>query len=245
MKRSLPYEKFALIYNEVMRHVDFENWAEFILNSTYTKCLPKSILDLGCGTGQLLDCFPYSIEKKIGLDSSEQMLEIARINYPQNQYILGDFKNFSLKQKFDLIVCTHDCINYLIEEEDLLAHFFSVKKSLKKNGFYFFDASSETNLVENFDGRIFQETFNEINMTWRNKYYKNTKIIKSELFFVDEESNSHSGYKETHIQKYHTVHFLKDIISRSGLKLLKIGVDYKEWEYKENCSLINFLIKKL
>lgn len=42
----------------------------------------KSILDIGCGTGLLLDMFSLKPDKYIGIDPSEKMLDIAREKHP-------------------------------------------------------------------------------------------------------------------------------------------------------------------
>lgn len=77
----------------------------------------KAILDMGCGTGQLIvqmcqHC-PGESGKIIGVDYSEGMLQIARERAPAAQFLLRDISQISsLKQRFDIITCTHSLPYY-------------------------------------------------------------------------------------------------------------------------------------
>jgi ubiquinone/menaquinone biosynthesis C-methylase UbiE len=66
-------------------------------------------LDVGCGTGFLTGELPGAAA---GLDDSEQMLEIARKQVPQVQFIQGDatslpFADGSFERVFASVLCTH------------------------------------------------------------------------------------------------------------------------------------------
>lgn len=75
----------------------------------------KRILDLGCGTGQLLaDLKPL---KGVGVDFSEKMIEIARESYPDLSFYVGDVENLDtleseLDGPFDFIILS-DTVGYL------------------------------------------------------------------------------------------------------------------------------------
>jgi trans-aconitate methyltransferase len=61
------------------------------------------ILDLGCGTGHLTAQIAQTGARVIGLDHSAQMLETARQQYPQIEFIQGDASNFSLPETCDAV----------------------------------------------------------------------------------------------------------------------------------------------
>lgn len=239
----LPYSLFARIYDEVMMEVEFEQWANFILSSVFIDELPNSILDLGCGTGKLLAFFPKQIPIKWGMDLSYTMLQKAKINCPEGEFFIGDIKRFSFKKKFDLIVSTHDTINYLLNKEDLIFHFQTIKKHLKKKGFYFFDICSEDNIVNNFDKKTIMEKHNDTVLVWNNHYSKKSKILESYLTFIINHGDTISEEQEIHFQKYYSPKEIQDILQVVGLKVDKIGGDYLHWQYpKEDCRLITFLV---
>lgn len=66
-----------------------------------------SILDVGCGNGRLLEAFRGRPVKYLGVDNSPEILKIARRNYPERKFILGDLLDLeaTVKDKFDYIFC--------------------------------------------------------------------------------------------------------------------------------------------
>ncbi|MBT3361872.1 MAG: glycosyltransferase [Rhodospirillales bacterium] len=79
------------------------------------------VLELGCGTGQLLASLDPA--RGIGLDISEGMIDIARSKYPNLKFHVGDMEDSSviasLKGPFDAIVLT-DTIGMLGDIESTL-----------------------------------------------------------------------------------------------------------------------------
>ena len=63
----------------------------------------ERILDLGCGTGQLTGAIAESGARVIGLDNSVQMIETARSNYPDIQFVTADAADFSFPEPFDAV----------------------------------------------------------------------------------------------------------------------------------------------
>jgi len=77
------------------------------------------VLELGCGTGQLLNALNPSYG--IGVDISASMVSVAQQNYPNLEFIQGDLEdeNFisSLQGPFDFIILS-DTIGYLDDCEN-------------------------------------------------------------------------------------------------------------------------------
>ena len=59
------------------------------------------ILDLGCGTGQLTAKIAERVARVIGIDNSPTIINRAKENYPELEFILADATNFSLQKQFD------------------------------------------------------------------------------------------------------------------------------------------------
>ena len=63
------------------------------------------LLDIGCGTGKPI--LAYLIDKKIkvtGVDASHKMIELAKQNFPENEFLLQDMRQLNLDQKFDALI---------------------------------------------------------------------------------------------------------------------------------------------
>jgi len=87
----------------------------------------KRVLELGCGTGGLLNALSTSYG--VGVDLSSNMVSIAQKNYPNLEFIKGDLEdeNFisSLQGAFDFIILS-DTIGYLNDCEKALAGLHSL-----------------------------------------------------------------------------------------------------------------------
>jgi 2-polyprenyl-3-methyl-5-hydroxy-6-metoxy-1,4-benzoquinol methylase len=100
-----------------------------------------SILDLGCGTGNTaneLDTNAY--EKYLGVDISENCLSKARRRSQEsgraakNQFVRGDFLQFSTPQQFDVILFRESLYHIPIGKiESTMNHY---AKNLKDNGVF-------------------------------------------------------------------------------------------------------------
>lgn len=63
----------------------------------------ERILDLGCGTGQLMAEIARSGAQVTGLDSSADMLADARKNFPDLAFVCGDAAAFAFTEPFDAV----------------------------------------------------------------------------------------------------------------------------------------------
>jgi len=63
----------------------------------------ERILDIGCGTGHLTHDIASAGTQVVGIDSSAEMIEQARRNYPDLNFRLGDAKTFRDSAPFDAV----------------------------------------------------------------------------------------------------------------------------------------------
>lgn len=110
----------------------------------------KTVLDLCCGTGHLAIHFLEKGYRVIGLDLSDHMLDYARekarpyIESGQAAFIQGDASNFTLDERFGLVVSTYDALNHLDNEQALRRCFQCVYAV--SDGFFVFDLNTRYGL---------------------------------------------------------------------------------------------------
>ena len=63
----------------------------------------ERILDLGCGTGQLTNLISKTGATVIGMDKSAEMVQTARENHPELDFVQYDATNFKFDSPFDTI----------------------------------------------------------------------------------------------------------------------------------------------
>lgn len=101
----------------------------------------ESVLELACGTGSILEVLTKDY-RVAGLDNSEGMLQIARKKLPDTEFFQADMANFSIGQKFDVVLCIYDSINHLIRFSEWQSMFQRVTEHLKPGGLYIFDMNT-------------------------------------------------------------------------------------------------------
>src|SRR5690554_3582377 len=112
------YNKFAYIYDKLMDDIDYESWylyIESIFQKFYKE--PKKILEMACGTGNLSYYFGKNGYDLTCFDLSNDMLSIAynKLKKFKNVKIINqNMIDFSINNKFDVIVSICDSINYII-----------------------------------------------------------------------------------------------------------------------------------
>jgi ubiquinone/menaquinone biosynthesis C-methylase UbiE len=117
---------------EIMDYMDLtapvrDKWIR--LNRYYYKDLTKflkyhipensSIIEIGCGTGYLLNSLNPS--RGVGIDISAKMTAIAAKNYPHLEFFQMDAENITLQETFDYIIIS-----------DTLGYFEDIQKSFKE-----------------------------------------------------------------------------------------------------------------
>ena len=150
-----PYEQLARMYDA--------HWGSF--SEGYVPFLEMlrekhglrmmSALDLGCGTASLIVKLAEETKRLVGLDASPEMLEVARKKCQglgNVEFVLGDFRAFELDERFDLVLCCFDSLNYIEKPEELAQVFRCVQKHLTSRGFFVFDVVNEKHCLRD-DGQ--------------------------------------------------------------------------------------------
>jgi ubiquinone/menaquinone biosynthesis C-methylase UbiE len=203
---------FAKIYNTEWAGFS-ESLAEKILALTTNR---RSVLDLGCGTGNFLRKLEKSFERTVGLDLSADMLEIAKQNCPKTKFVLASIDNFNIDEKFDLITCNYDTINHLKNLKEWQNMFDCVYKHLNQNGVFVFDFNTIFKMKQIYPNPI-TETEKYIIKSVNKVVDKNHLNMKMEIFdkannLLAKVDQTESLYNETSI---------KNALKKSGFESTK------------------------
>jgi len=88
-----------------------------------------SVLEIGCGTGELLNALNCS--NKTGMDFSEKMVEQAKKQFPDLNILRMDAEDITLDQKFDVIILSN-LVGYLEDVEKVFNQLHRVCKPQTK-----------------------------------------------------------------------------------------------------------------
>jgi trans-aconitate methyltransferase len=101
--------KYEEIYGQIPTAIALANKLTTFLNN---KKNPK-ILDLGCGSGSILQIFEGTIAQAelIGVDFSQELLKLAKQKLKKTKLIHQDITEYESSLKFDLIIATFSLIH--------------------------------------------------------------------------------------------------------------------------------------
>ncbi len=222
------YTGFAEIYDTFMDNVPYEEWADRLEAILKEYGIHDGlILDLGCGTGNMTECFARRGFDMIGVDNAEDMLEIAAGKREKSGhdilYLLQDMREFELYGTVRAVISVCDCVNYVLDAEELLDVFRLVNNYLDPSGIFLFDFNTRFKYENVLGDRTFAESRDECSFIWDNYYYEEEQVNEYELtLFIKEKGSKeiYRRYQETHYQKGYTLEEIKGLIKKSGMEFL-------------------------
>lgn len=124
-------EKVKVYYNEIANERDRwkkKNWYYYREIERYCKfIIPNdcSVLEIGCGTGDLLAAVKPS--RGLGLDISENMIKVSQCKYPTLEFRICDAEILDIEEKFDYVILS-DLVGSLF---DIQHTFYNLRKVTK------------------------------------------------------------------------------------------------------------------
>lgn len=133
------YSDLAEYYYEIEKtNRKFQQEIQFV-NHFFKKNRTRTVVDLGCGTGEHVTTLQSMGYKIIGIDSSKPMLEIAKKRFPNCRFQPGLIQKFQTNKNIDAVLCLFGTFNYLITNEDIEATLNKLKQNLKHHGLAIFE----------------------------------------------------------------------------------------------------------
>ena len=221
------YSTFAEVYDLFMDNVPYEQWAEYITGLLREYGIEDGlVLDLGCGTGTMTELLAEAGYDMIGIDQSEEMLEEALEKKEASGhdilYLCQDMREFELYGTVRAIVCVCDSMNYILEEEEILDILSAAAYNyLDYDGLFIFDLNTEYKYREILGEQTIAENREEGSFIWENYYDEAQRINEYQLtLFVKEKEDLYRKFEETHYQRAYSLDTVRNLVERSGLRLL-------------------------
>ncbi len=117
----------------------------------------STVLDLGCGNGALTKVLQDKGYTVKGLDASRELLDVARKDYPETEFIKADAVNFTLSEPVDVVFS--NAVFHWIDKEKQPDMMKCVYNALKKNGQFVFEFGGHGNnrLIHSALSGVFRE----------------------------------------------------------------------------------------
>lgn len=221
------YQEFAYLYDEFMDEIPYEKWCDNLYSILKDNGIEDGLIcELGCGTGNMTELLSQLGYDLIGIDSSEDMLEVAREKLyelefdeePPILYLEQDMRSFELFGTVRAFVSVCDSMNYLLTEDDILKTLKLVNNYLDPDGLFIFDMKSAF-----FYEKLGQGTISDVRedcaYIWDNDYDPESGINTYVLtLFEKDEDGKYIRSEELHRQRSYKPELIKALIEKSGMK---------------------------
>lgn len=235
VKTKETYRTLAHMYDDVMRDVDYEGWADYV-DDIIQKHNPDtvSILELAAGTGTMalsleeLDCYDIT-----ATDKSAEMISVAKEKgekvYSDITWDVVDFLDIKITNTFDAIVILFDSVNYLRKKNEVVKMLNQIKKVMAPHSLLIFDFTTP-----NYSPKV-EKDLNERRRTksWNyeriSSYNKSTKthLNRFNIQLLDEDGEVAQEFTEDHLQRAWTLPEMEEIIAQTDLTILAKYPDFE------------------
>ena len=189
------YTSFAYVYDTFMDNVPYGEWARHIREKLCEHGVTDGIvLDLGCGTGTMTERLAGYGYDMIGVDNSEEMLELAMEKKTESGYdilyLLQDMRGFELYGTVRAVVSVCDSVNYITEPDELEEVFRLVNNYLDPKGIFLFDFNTVHKYRDVIGDSTIAEDRGVCSFIWDNRDYEKEQINEYDLtLFIAEDFN--------------------------------------------------------
>lgn len=220
------YERLSQVYDL--------GWGQFALQyvSLISQLLdergvkPARILDLACGTGILAVELANRGHLVHGIDISPEMIKIAKsksVGLSNLSFDVQDMTQFCVKGEFDLVMCTFDSVNYLLNIDDVRKMLYRVAGALRESGILVFD--SNTNQLYANARKEAQERELGGEYFVQKVGYEPTKKEATIIFEFSD------GTMEVHKQRPYDLAELEPILACAGLRVVHMFSGFDKEPY--------------
>ena len=236
------YGHFANVYDILNVNADYKNRAEYVLElfKKFNKT-PTLLLDLCCGTGSFTCEFLKHGIDCIGVDSSDNMLNIAR-EKSSALFILQKAQELELYGTVDGAVCMLDSINHITNLNHLKKAFKNVHLYLEPECLFIFDINTPYKHKQILGNNAFNFDYEDFFAAWQNEQEKNGVRIYIDIF--EKDGDKYNRFSEDFFERTYTKEQIKKLLKESGFECLAVFDDMKFTPPKKTSERIYFVAKR-
>jgi SAM-dependent methyltransferase len=226
---------YADAYDLLYREKDYTAECDLIerLLESHRDGPVRSILDLGCGTGNHIFPLVRQGYELVGVDRSAEMLAHAQKKSAASQsngratFCQGDIRNVDLQRRFDAAIMMFAVLGYQLDNADVLATLKTARWHLRPGGLFIFDVwygpavlhqrpSERVKVIPTPEGKILRITSGELDIN------RHLCTVSYHLWRLEE------GYMLGETQEAHSVRYffpleLNLFLECSGFLPIRLG----------------------
>ena len=214
------YDTFAWIYNQ--HWTDYSVEVMPTLQPLLLGALPAGahILDLCCGTGQLVKQLIARGFSVTGVDGSAAMLTYARQNAPTATLIQVDARDFKLPEPVHAVVSIFDSLNHITERAGLEAALRCTYDALLPGGKFVFDMNLDAAYRQNWRGSYSIVEADHI-VAVRSKYNGGTREAQMQITILREADDAYQRSDVVLVERAYPAEEVLEILAAVGFVEIK------------------------
>lgn len=244
----MAYTHLAQVYDVLMQDSPYDRWLSWVSDFWRQHGQPKSVIDLGCGTGSTaipLAKMGYTV---YGVDLSSEMLAMAYEKANQEQvnirWLEQDMSELDAPQA-DSIISLCDSLSYLTDEEDVKGTFQRVYEHLYPGGYFLFDVHSPFKITQFFGDNTFTLVEDELAYIWNCFCDSDRLEVEHQLtFFVRQNSGLFERLEESHFQRAYQPTKMIQWLREAGFTDLKLTADFENLPPQQESERLFYVARR-
>ncbi|WP_342589110.1 class I SAM-dependent methyltransferase [Staphylococcus coagulans] len=240
----MQYENLSVFYDRLTEDQPYDKWLS-IIKDTLHAAQAHSILDIGCGTGNLTQFLPQLATEVVGMDLSPEMIARAQQKSEHVNWIHGDMTAFNLNRQFDLVTILCDSLNYVVEEADVMATFNHVFHHLNQQGSFIFDVHSIYKMDTQFNQQVYLDDREDLTLVWQTETGELPHSVWHDLtFFIRTEDGKYLRRDESQFQRTLEKAQYIEMLKAVGFKDIETFYDFDYSNKNSESDRLFFIAKK-
>ncbi|MDH5481881.1 MAG: methyltransferase domain-containing protein [Candidatus Bathyarchaeota archaeon] len=239
----------ARFYDETWGKYDYDADMKF-LNDLFQKKGCKTIIDIGCGTGNhfiRLSKLGYEVT---GVDISQAMLGIARKKKKEGKirFIQGDMRRLGIilrGEKFDAAICLGMVFSNLEQYRHVQAFLSGLRQILRKNGLFIFNTRNAKKINEDLLNRLIlerllvKERLQLLLFFYNTRHPRNRNVIIWRPVYLMKENGKVDLQIREHKLRWHNFSILRRMLieSKFEVKATYSGNAIEEFNEEEHANM--------
>ena len=223
------YEALAASYDRLTNDVDYAATVDFYWEILEREgVVPRSAVDLACGTGSVTALLCQRGIPTVGVDLSEEMLTVAQQKTmdldPRPFFSCQPLERLRLPRGVDLAVCALDSLDYITDPQACQEAIRRVYRVLNPGGVFIFDVNTPEKLRA-MDGQVFLDEDEDVYCVWRGEFDEKTNICSYGMDLFQRQGKLWSRSFEEHREYAYSAETLVDYLKQAGFTKIAVYGD--------------------
>jgi ubiquinone/menaquinone biosynthesis C-methylase UbiE len=244
-----PYSRYAEIYDRDQTYFSRETALYLPRLLKKRGWYGQRILDLACGTGTLAIELARQGYDVWGVDLSADMLHQADKKATKSQQAVQfrrqDMRQLHLPQQFDLVTCSYDSMNYILELADIAEICRRVHRHLDPGGIFYFDMNSLHALANIWGTKVEAEDDTEMPYIWTSVWEPEKQLSSLQATFFVRKGELYERISELHVERAYPREDVLAVMAEAGFsqcEALAWGEEYPATDLSERIAFVGMKV---